>query len=128
MDRICYCQVVNTDLKHLFLQNENRFYFQHKLDGKMIFSLLIANALISVLTCSKSVSDVTSMLTAVLMECQSQTGSMKKFQAVCGVESLTTSLFISRLPVGMRPAAFWVNLEVSLWLAKSHVSDITHTQ
>lgn len=64
------------------------------------------------------------MLTAVLMECQSQTGSFR----LCGVESLTTSLFISRLPVGVRPAAFWVNLEVSLWLAKSHVSDITHMQ
>lgn len=124
MDRICYCQFVHTDLKHLFLQNVNRFYVQHKMDGKMNFSLQIANTLISVLTCSKSISDVNSMLTAVLMECQTQIGSVRSFR-LCGVESLTTCLFISRLPVGMRPAAFWVNLEVSLWLAKA-MCQISH--
>ncbi len=41
------------------------------------------------------------------------------------LESLTTCLFISRLPVGMWPTAFWVNLEVSLWLEKA-MCQISH--
>lgn len=90
----------------------------------MNFSLQTANTLISVLTRSKSISDVTSMLTAVLMECQTQIGSVRSFRP-CGVKSLTTCLFISRLPVDMRPAAFWVNLEVSLWLTEA-MCQISH--
>lgn len=66
----------------------------------------------------------TSMLTAVLLECQIQIGSMRSLGSV---KSLTRSLFISRFPVGMWPTALWVNLEVSLWLENA-MCQISHIQ
>lgn len=66
--------------RHLWLQNVNRFYFQHNLDGKLNFNLLTGNTLICVLTCSQNIYHATSMLTAVLMECQTHIGSVRRFR------------------------------------------------
>lgn len=86
------------------------------------------NTLISVLACWKNFTDVISML----QRCRWYVNFMWILKAALvnmssvkmSLESSPSCRFISRLPV-MRPAAFWVNLEVSLWLEKA-MCQISH--